>query len=116
VTFASKERNTLNRTRFDGESRQQYFLNTFDRPEVHQALRLLNTECEKFDISLSEVCLRWLMHHSVLTDQDAIILGAKRLDQLEGNVTSCREGPLPQSLIAAVEGMSSGGLIHESGW
>jgi aflatoxin B1 aldehyde reductase len=116
VTFASKESNSLKGTRFDGESKQKYFVNTFDKPEVHQALKSLNAECEKFDIPLSEVCLRWLMHHSVLTDGDAIILGAKRLDQLESNVTNCKKGPLPERLVVAVEQMSNEGFFHESNW
>ncbi|CAG8960224.1 hypothetical protein HYFRA_00012742 [Hymenoscyphus fraxineus] len=108
VTFATE---TLTRTRFAGESTQQYFLNTFDKPEIHDKLRTLSETCQQFGVSLSEVCLRWLVYHSALGGDDAITLGAKRLDQLEANVGDCRKGPLSQDLLKAVESMSSGGLV-----
>lgn len=113
MTFAPEP---LTRTRFQGESKLQYFVNTFDKPEVHDKIRTLSTACEKFGLSLTEVCLRWLMHHSELGSGDAIILGAKRLGQLEANVKDCRKGPLPEALVEAVQGVSSGGLMHEGGW
>ena len=116
VTFATEGSDSLNRTRFAGESTQKYFLNTFDKPEAHDALRKLHSVCQEYDLTLSEVCLRWLMHHSALGSEDAIILGAKRIDQLESNVANCRKGPLPQALVDAVESMSEGGLMHEGSW
>jgi aflatoxin B1 aldehyde reductase len=116
VTFAAPGSDSLARTRFSGESTQQYFLNTFDKPEAHDALKMLNTTCQEHGVSLSEVCLRWLMYHSALGEEDAIILGAKRLDQLEMNVLACRKGPLPQALVSAVDKMSEGGLMHEGVW
>ena len=45
------------------------------------------------------------MHHSVLTAGDAVILGAKRVEQLESNVAECRKGPLDAEMLRAVEEM-----------
>lgn len=103
----------LTRTRFDGESKHKYFVNTFDKPEMHDKIRSLNATCQEFGLSLAEVCLRYLMHHSKLGNGDAIILGAKRLQQLEANVEDCRKGPLPQAMVKAVESVSGEGLMHD---
>jgi aflatoxin B1 aldehyde reductase len=106
VTFASSTSDAvLDRTRWAGASTFDYYTNTFDKPEIHAALRRLHTVCQEHHLSLTEVSLRWLMHHSALKEGDAIILGAKTLQQLEGNVAGCRKPPLPNELVKAVEQM-----------
>lgn len=45
------------------------------------------------------------MHHSQLGDEDAIILGATRVDQLKGNLDACGKDPLPDEVVLAVEEM-----------
>ena len=45
------------------------------------------------------------MHHSALGPGDGVILGAKRVEQLESNVQHCIKEPLPEELIKAVEAM-----------
>ncbi|KAH8653206.1 NADP-dependent oxidoreductase domain-containing protein [Tricladium varicosporioides] len=104
LTFKTRDTN-LARTRWEGDSKMDYYSSTFDRPEIHSALQTLHAVCEKHNLSLTGVCLRWLMHHSQLGEGDGIILGAKRIDQLESNVVDCRKGPLPGELVKAVEGM-----------
>ena len=82
-----------------------YYPKTYDRPEVNAALRKLHAVCQKHELPLSEVCLRWLMHHSALGAGDGVIVGAKRIEQLKGNVSDCRKGPLNDELVQAVEQM-----------
>lgn len=79
----------------------------FDKPVMHEAMRKLRAACEAADpqLSLQEACLRWITHHSVLQDGDAIIIGAKRIDQLEANVADVGRGPLPESVRQVVEDM-----------
>ena len=105
VTFAPPTGDGLARTRWTGETAMPYYPKTFDKPAMHNALRKLNKTCEAFGISLTEVSLRWLMHHSALGPGDGVILGAKRVEQLESNVQHCRKEPLPGDLIKAVEAM-----------
>ncbi|KAH6664974.1 NADP-dependent oxidoreductase domain-containing protein [Halenospora varia] len=100
-----REETSLVRTRWEGESKMDYYSNTFDKPELHSALQRLHSVCEEHSLSLTEVSLRWLMHHSVLEKDDGVILGAKRIDQLESNVADCKKGPLPMELVEAVEEM-----------
>lgn len=84
-----------------------YYPDTFEKPVMHDAIRRLHAACEATSprLSLQEASLRWLMYHSALEEGDAFIIGAKRIDQLEENVADIRRGPLPQSVLEAVEYM-----------
>lgn len=101
----SGDESSLHRTRWRGESILNGFAQAFDRPVLHDAIRKLKKVADKYGLTLAEVSLRWLMHHSVLGDGDAIIFGAKTLDQLERNVLETRKGPLEGEVLAAVEGL-----------
>lgn len=49
--------------------------------------------------------LRWTAYHSVLskTYDDAIIVGASSVQQLESNMDMIEQGPLPDDVVAALE-------------
>lgn len=97
-----------------------YYTGMLNTAPVNAALRKLKAVLDRYNaqnadggtsqdkdsdqLSLPEVSLRWLMHHSALKGElgDAIVLGAKREDQLRGNVECCRKGPLPDVLVRAV--------------
>ncbi len=74
---------------------------------MHNAIRSLKAACDAASppVTLTEAALRWVVHHSALGDGDAIIVGAKRVDQLQSNVEDISHGPLPAGLVAAVEGL-----------
>lgn len=76
---------------------------TFDKPELHAAIRKFHAVCEASGLTMVEVSLRWIMHHSALREGDGVILGATRVDQLEGSVEACRKGRLPGGVVEAVE-------------
>lgn len=99
----AKTDETLNRTRWTGDSKMAFYPNTFDKPVIHDAIRKLQALCKEHQTTITEVSLRWLMHHSALGDADGIILGAKTFEQLEGNVKDCRGKALDGDLLAAVE-------------
>lgn len=104
-----------------------YYTRVFDKPAVHTALRNFKAAIDAYNahhasdgiehdsrtgygtspLSLTEASLRWLMHHSALKGElgNAVILGAKRDDQLRGNVALCRKRPLPDTLTRAIEKM-----------
>lgn len=52
---------------------------------------------------MTEIALRWLQHHSVLTPQDGIILGASSAKQLEQNCEDSEKGPLPEDVVQALD-------------
>jgi aflatoxin B1 aldehyde reductase len=51
--------------------------------------------------------LRWVLHHSILSREygDAIIIGASSVDQLKLNLDAVEMGPLPEDLVAALNGV-----------
>ncbi|MCJ1310469.1 hypothetical protein MMC25_004133 [Agyrium rufum] len=103
VTRARDENNdnTLNRTRWKGGMAQ--YPNTYDQPPMHDALRKLQAHCTERALTLTEVSLRWLVHHSALHADDAFIVGATRVEQLVNGVKEARKGPLDEETRVAVD-------------
>ncbi|KAH7885741.1 NADP-dependent oxidoreductase domain-containing protein [Phlebopus sp. FC_14] len=58
---------------------------------------------EKYNLSGAETALRWLQHHSCLTPEDAVIIGASSLRQLEANVTDSEKGALPSEVVTLLD-------------
>lgn len=58
---------------------------------------------DQHGLRLTEVALRWLQHHSVLTPEDGVIIGASSAAQLEQNLVDSEKGPLPQDVVAALD-------------
>ncbi|KAK9454117.1 NADP-dependent oxidoreductase domain-containing protein [Dipodascopsis uninucleata] len=56
----------------------------------------------KYNISNNSIALRWLKHHSLLSDGDAIIIGASNLQQVSENLASLSEGELPTEIVDVV--------------
>jgi aflatoxin B1 aldehyde reductase len=55
------------------------------------------------NLRLTEIALRWCQHHSVLTPDDGVILGASSLAQLKQNCKDSAKGPLPDAVVAALD-------------
>ena len=57
---------------------------------------------EKNDISLVEASMRWMQHHSMLTSNDGVILGASSSKHFDENLNALTiDKPLPQSIVDA---------------
>lgn len=59
----------------------------------------------KHNLSLGEIALRWLQHHSQLSREhgDHIIIGASSLNHIETNLKDFEKGPLDQEVVEAVD-------------
>ena len=59
----------------------------------------------KHDIKGHAAALRWTAHHSILKAEygDGVVIGASSLDQLESNLSTIEEGPLPDEVAAAID-------------
>jgi len=68
--------------------------------EIHGEL---SEVCEAEGVTLKEAALRWLMHHSVLSEEDGVILGASSLDQMGENLRACEAGPLSEGIVSEFE-------------
>ncbi|KAL6699468.1 hypothetical protein J3F84DRAFT_360907 [Trichoderma pleuroticola] len=83
------------------------YVKHYDRPVMHDAIRKLKVACDSASppLTLQEAALRWIVNHSALGEGDGVIVGAKRLDQLESNVKDARAGPLPEHVRDTIEGL-----------
>ncbi|KAI1347137.1 Aldo/keto reductase [Xylaria sp. FL0043] len=69
------------------------------------ALDIIKSVAKKLGLTVAEMALRWLVHHSALRRElgDAIILGAGSLGNLESNLTDLEKGPLPEEAVKALD-------------
>jgi len=68
-------------------------------------LQELTQVCEENGTSPKEGVLRWFMHHSILEEDDGVILGASDEKQIDETLKACELGPLPQSVVDAFNGL-----------
>ncbi|KAK9477352.1 NADP-dependent oxidoreductase domain-containing protein [Lipomyces japonicus] len=85
-------------TPFGQRLRARYFKQSF-----FNAVAKIETVGAKHEISNNAIALRWLRHHSQLADQDAIIIGASNIQQVEQNLESLSEGTLPAEILQVLD-------------
>ena len=69
------------------------------------ALDVIQPLAEKHKLTMAEIALRWLAHHSKLEQKygDAVIVGASSLKHLEENLVDLEKGPLPEDVIETLD-------------
>ncbi|KAH9204792.1 NADP-dependent oxidoreductase domain-containing protein [Leptodontidium sp. 2 PMI_412] len=69
------------------------------------ALDLIKEVADKHRLTIAEIALRWLEHHSLLKEQfgDAIIIGSSSLKHVQENLADLEKGPLPEEVVEFVE-------------
>jgi aflatoxin B1 aldehyde reductase len=93
-------------SRFDPNRVQgRNYRNRYWHDEYFQALEALRPVAEQNNLSLAEIALRWIMHHSFLTTDhgDAVLIGASSINHIEQNLIDMEKGPLPQHVLDAVD-------------
>ncbi|KZV72566.1 Aldo/keto reductase [Peniophora sp. CONT] len=92
--------------RFDTKNHQgQAYRKRYWNDPYFKALDLLRPVCEKHGLTLAEVALRWMSHHSLLKRElgDAVIIGASSTKHLEQNLIDLEKGPLPEDVQQALD-------------
>ncbi|KAI2624540.1 Aldo/keto reductase [Hypomontagnella submonticulosa] len=79
-----------------------HFARWYDKPEFHSAVKRLMEVGEPLGIKPTEAALRWLAYHSDLKENDGIILGATKIEQLKANLEDLKKGPLPQEVLDVI--------------
>lgn len=79
------------------------FATMFANDDAIKLLRKQTDLCEKHGFGIMEGTLRWFMHHSPLTDEDGVILGASRTEQIEASLKACEKPPLPEDVVKGWE-------------
>jgi len=77
----------------------------FWRDSYFSALDLIKKSCEAENVEMTAAALRWILHHSALCEEsgDALIVGSSNIDNLEKNLEYCKQGPLPDSVVQAID-------------
>jgi len=80
--------------------RQRYW-----NDQYFKALKIVSDIANSHELTLPEVALRWLSHHSVLKREygDAVIIGASSLKHIEQNLLDLEKPPLPEDVVKAID-------------
>jgi len=91
--------------RFAGKQWGQAYRDRFWREKYFDALDIIQEACKKEGVSVTSAALRWVTHHSALSgdNNDAIIVGSSSISHLVSNLDALNEGPLPLSIVDAIE-------------
>jgi len=95
--------------RFDPESHVgKMYSAQFYKESYLQALEELEVVGQKHSLTLAQIALRWIAHHSELKREhgDAIIIGGKTLSNIENTLDFLDQPPLPAAAIEEVEKIS----------
>jgi 1-deoxyxylulose-5-phosphate synthase len=84
-------------TRFDNN---QMYLDRYWHPAYFDAVDKLRQIASAAGRSLVSLALNWILHH---TPVDCVILGASRLEQLEQNLATLKDGALDQATLDACD-------------
>ncbi len=72
---------------------------------MHSAVKKLQGMIRPLNLTLAEVSLRWLIYHSVLGEEDGVILGGSKIEHIGGNVADIAKGPLEKAVVEALDEM-----------
>lgn len=79
--------------------------NRYINDSYFDALDIIRAVANKHGLSIAEIALRWLEHHSMLEASfgDSIIIGASSLKHVQENLADLEKGLLPQEVVTAME-------------
>lgn len=93
-------------SRFDPDRQQgRMYRGRYWNEAYFSAIQGIVPVAEKYHLTLAEIALRWIVHHSVLKKEygDAVIIGASSLSHLEDNLKDFEKGPLPEEVLKALD-------------
>ncbi|KJA27233.1 hypothetical protein HYPSUDRAFT_35851 [Hypholoma sublateritium FD-334 SS-4] len=93
-------------SRFDPARNQgRNYRNRYWNAPYFAALARIRSAADAAGLTLTEVALRWVTHHSLLrrAHGDAVIIGASRLAHIEENLVDLEKGPLPDEVVQALD-------------
>lgn len=75
----------------------------FGSEELLVAMKKFDEGARRHGLTPAEVAVRWLAHHSALREEDGIILGASRNEQIVETVGFIRKGRLEDEVVRLAE-------------
>ncbi|KAI1121748.1 putative oxidoreductase [Nemania abortiva] len=71
--------------------------------DVLNAVKEFDTGAKALDLTPLEVAVRWTFHNSILTDDDCVLLGASKVEQITETAGFVQKGPLSSKECELVE-------------
>ncbi|KAI5860761.1 putative oxidoreductase [Durotheca rogersii] len=71
----------------------------FGAEDLTRATKIFDAEVRAHGLSPVEVAAHWLSHHSELTEEDGLVLGASKRSQIIETVSLIQKGPLPAAVL-----------------
>lgn len=93
-------------SRFDSSRIQgQMYKKRYWNDHFFKALQVIREASEKAGLTMAEVALRWISHHSLMKREygDSVLIGASSLRHIEQNLVDLEKGPLPEEVVAALD-------------
>eukprot|EP00007_Cunea_sp_BSH-02190019_P007633 CAMPEP_0174238330 /NCGR_PEP_ID=MMETSP0417-20130205/11015_1 /TAXON_ID=242541 /ORGANISM="Mayorella sp, Strain BSH-02190019" /LENGTH=306 /DNA_ID=CAMNT_0015317155 /DNA_START=171 /DNA_END=1088 /DNA_ORIENTATION=+ len=81
-----------------GRFSNMHYRDRFFKSSFFESMELITERCDQSGIKPAAAALRWLRHHSALSSEDGIIVGASGQTHLVQNLDALDQGPLPESL------------------
>lgn len=84
------------------------FRSMYFNDNYFKALEVLRLAAESHKLTMPEVALRWIVHHSALKfakdgGNDGVIFGVSKIEQLNQNILDLQKGPLPEEIVKALD-------------
>ncbi|PPQ63338.1 hypothetical protein CVT24_006711 [Panaeolus cyanescens] len=106
-------------SRFDPRRDQgQNYRNRYWKEPYFKALASIQPVAEKHNLTLTEIALRWISHHSQLKREynDAVLIGASSLKHIKENLVDLEKGPLPDEVVKVLDDAWEGVKPHASSY
>jgi len=82
----------------------RYYRAMFFKESFFKALDKIREAGKQYNISVTEIAIRWLVHHSQLRAEfrDGIVFGGKGIEHVRENLDSAEKPPLPDDVVQAI--------------
>ena len=93
-------------SRFDATQLQgRMYRARYYHDDFFEAMDLIKPVADKHGLTLAEVALRWMTHHSKLGREfpDAILIGASSTRHIEQNLVDLEKGALSEEVVSALD-------------
>ena len=86
-------------------ARLESYRKRYWKQSYFDAVDAIKQACDAEGIPMAEAGYRWLSEHSMMdaAQNDGILLGASRLEQMTQNMAAVKKGALPQSVLDAMD-------------
>jgi len=104
--YSRKDQDVEPGSRFDPSKNQgANYRKRYWNDSYFKALELVKEVSDKHKLTMAEVALRWVSHHSLMKREygDSILIGASSLKHIEQNLVDLEKGPLPEEVCKVLD-------------